>query len=529
LKRAAEAKDEKLDQLEREMAVLREVYDRVDMSGRHRPAAQSASAAEQMADDAADVPPTPDKVRSLEGLLKRFRIGRKLGALAGATALSVSLGAASWEISASHEHHPAEHVPIQALAGTPYEHKVYAGNQDDANFVDDLYTKYQTQRQAQDERREAFVATATIELDPRDPHSQYQNIVGPQEGESAMLVGSDMHSNLAMIQMTGHVVKLINEKFGEGTISTVLLAGDDTYGTTLEKDAVDREAKLGDGAPEATVDGNHDSSITNEQFRDAGIKVLDGKVVSVGGIPVIGMADPQVTPLFAPNYMRDGSDFVDPRGSEYQAGQKMHDAALKSGKMPVGIVHEGYAAGISLDVKEPTQAKLTEWFEQRGSNTVPWEDGVRDLPFSLLAYGHWHRIIEPRTVYNSDGTWTLVMELNTTGGAIANTSITHFNTPLDAPGQTASFPVIFRNNESGLVTGYQMYTFHTDGRVEISPRVDIGNPGGQPYELSSSPVSDNHRNLRAAGQTSRSQQRSGSNPAGKQSRGYHPKKQPFRR
>jgi hypothetical protein len=122
---------------------------------------------------------------------------------------------------------------------------------------------------------------------------------------------------------------------------------------------------------------------------------------------------------------------------------------------------------------------MTAFLDQRGSNTVFWDDGVRDLPTSAIFYGHWHRSIEPRVVWNSDGSWTLVMELNTSGGAIASPTLNHFSTPWSQPQQTAAFPVVFKDTDSGLVTGYQLYTFGTDGSVVVAPRVDIGTPDGQ--------------------------------------------------
>lgn len=108
------------------------------------------------------------------------------------------------------------------------------------------------------------------------------------------------------------------------------------------------------------------------------------------------------------------------------------------------------------------------------------DDGVRDLPASAVLYGHWHRDVDPRVVWNSDGTWTLVMELNTSGGAIATPTVGHFSTPWSKPQQEASFPVLYLDRESGLVTGYQIYRFATDGTTTVDPRVDVGNPAVTP-------------------------------------------------
>jgi hypothetical protein len=99
------------------------------------------------------------------------------------------------------------------------------------------------------------------------------------------------------------------------------------------------------------------------------------------------------------------------------------------------------------------------------------------LPVGAVFYGHWHRSFEPRVVWNSDGTWTLVMELDTSGCAVDTPTLNHFSTPRSRHQQEASFPVVFWDRGSGLVTGYQLYRFETDGTATVEPRVDVGDPG----------------------------------------------------
>ncbi len=323
------------------------------------------------------------------------------------------------------------------------------------------------------QQRKEYVTSATDSL-----YTERAAIATPKQGETMFVATSDIHSNLAMLTMIRKTVELINEQSPDNPVAFVITAGDDTYGTSIEKGSVDSEATIADGAPVAAVDGNHNSPLTDEQFADAGIVRLDGKRSVVAGVPIVAVGDPMMTVLFGGTSPRRNQ-------TEAEAGQALYEMAKKSGDMPIGDIHEGYAAGEVLGIKDVIITKMTQWFNERGSTVVPWEDGVRDLPFSLLIYGHWHRIIEPRTVYNSDGTWTEVMELNTGGGAIAGATFNHFSTPLGKPGQTASFPVIFRNTASGLITGYQMYTFDTTGQVTVSPRINIGSPDGQPYPVAS--------------------------------------------
>jgi len=129
---------------------------------------------------------------------------------------------------------------------------------------------------------------------------------------------------------------------------------------------------------------------------------------------------------------------------------------------------------------------MTEFLDRRGAPTEPIEDDdVRDLPAAAVFYGHWHRSILPRVVWNSDGTWTLVMELDTSGGAVDTPTIGHFSTPWTPPRQEASFPVVFLDDRTHLVTGYQLYSFRVDGSVSVLPRVEVGD-----RNLLSSPLPD---------------------------------------
>jgi hypothetical protein len=410
-------------------------------------------------------------------------IARKVGAVVLTIGLSAGIGSYKW-------HHSGEPVPdangrhlVEGLEGTGLEGAFTLSDKDVKAVKSAIrFVKLQVAEQMEAARKFELHAETSL-------RGAYDAIEGPQAGETAFLVGSDMHSNLAMIHIATETVSLINQKFGDGTIAFVLFAGDNTYGQAAEKDAVDKMGKIGGGAPEATGNGNHDSKITDEQLKDAHIEVLNGKLTKIAGVPVVGMGDPNLTELFGPTISRDGG-----KTSEFDAGNELYEELLRAkGSMPVAETHEAYAAGAALGLGEITHESITQWFNDRGSNTVPWEDGVRDLPASLLIYGHWHRIIKPRTVWNSDGTWSVVMELNTMGGAIANTSPTHFSTPVGPPGQTASFPVIFRNNKRGLMTGYQMYTFDTDGQMHISKRIRIGSIDGQPYTTESPVEAATHR------------------------------------
>jgi hypothetical protein len=283
-----------------------------------------------------------------------------------------------------------------------------------------------------------------------------------------------MHDNEAMTELAAATVTQFNERFGDGTLKLLVSAGDMGYGSSLEKRYIDAQAKIADTV--VVSPGNHETAIAEQEIDDAGMLRIKDEPVTAEGITVAGGEDPLVTPFGGETTPR--TDTGD-ENLEAEFGAYLYDQAIEE-KPDVVAPHEGYAAGSFIGLENVTKSLMTEWFEQRGSSVIPWEDGVRDLPTGLLVYGHWHRIIQPRTVWNSDGTWTEVMELNTMGGAIGSPTINHFSTPNDAPGQTASFPIIYMNTETGLVTGYQMYTFEDGGKATISPFVSVGLPGGEP-------------------------------------------------
>ncbi len=287
-------------------------------------------------------------------------------------------------------------------------------------------------------------------------------MTGPRAGEAAVLMQSDMHCNTSLIRLQKQVADLLRERFGPDVPALMGITGDlTTNGTAAEGGCIRREAAIAGDAPVAAVTGNHESDVSVSQMKDAGMTVLEGSSAEVGGVRVLGDRDPNRSELFGATRLR---------GTETQAemGARLHDVA---GEQPPGLllVHEAYAAQAFIGVEG-----MTDFLDGRGSATEPYDDGVRDLPAAAVFYGHWHRAIEPRVVWNSDGTWTLVMELDTSGGAIDTPTITHFSTPWSPPQQEASFPVVFLDRDSGLVTGYQLYRFATDGSVTVLPRVDVG-------------------------------------------------------
>ena len=276
-------------------------------------------------------------------------------------------------------------------------------------------------------------------------------------------------------------MKLLNQTYeeqGHPPIDLVLFAGDNGYRISWDATAIKAQGDIGDGAPEATVLGNHDGDKPTVDQLHAGKIAIINKLFEIAGIRIVGVGDPQETIFGDATYLRDGKPdtAANAIAEETDAGKKLYDMAREAGNMPIGVVHEGSAAQATLgfQARSRTEAQeiLTKWFSDKNTTSAP----IGDLPFSLLVYGHWHRIIEPKVVQNSDGTKTLVMELNTMGGAAGDNKLDNFHTQIGGLAQTASFPIVFQDKNTGLVTGYQMLTFETSGKVTISPMVNIDQP-----------------------------------------------------
>jgi hypothetical protein len=298
-------------------------------------------------------------------------------------------------------------------------------------------------------------------------------MVGPEQDEIAVLMQSDMHCNSTMIRLQTQVAEQLRERFGEAVPALMAVTGDlTTNGTAAEGSCIEAEAAISAGAPVAVIGGNHESTVSLEQMKAAGMTVLDGSVTDLADVTVLGDSDPERSELFGG---------TQPRGSQTETtqGEDLFTKATQE-RPDLVLVHEGYAAQELVGTDD-----MTSFLNGRGSATEPWDDAVRDLPASAVFYGHWHRSIEPRVVWNSDGTWTLVMELDTSGGAIDTPTIGHFSTPWSRPQQDASFPVVFLDADTRMVTGYQLYRFRTDASVQVLPRVDVG-PRSVPAALPTS-------------------------------------------
>jgi predicted phosphodiesterase len=140
-----------------------------------------------------------------------------------------------------------------------------------------------------------------------------------------LLVVSDLHCNTSM-------APLVREVATRADIDVLVNAGDTTMnGTAVEKVCVDAFASARPaGVPMVVSDGNHDSQVVSQAERANGETVLDGKVVEVAGVRVLGDRDPNETRVGG------GTSSVE---SAVEEGRRLRDAACDAGDVDLLLIH----------------------------------------------------------------------------------------------------------------------------------------------------------------------------------------------
>jgi len=151
------------------------------------------------------------------------------------------------------------------------------------------------------------------------------------------LVISDLHCNTGMTPLIAQTV----ERSGA---DVVLNAGDTTMnGTSVEKVCVDSFASaVPRGTPMVVSDGNHDSQITSDQEAAHGQKILDGDVIEVEGVRILGDRDALETRVGV------GTNVARERTSEQQASD-LATTACEDGGVDLLMIH---TPPVGLDAME---------------------------------------------------------------------------------------------------------------------------------------------------------------------------------
>lgn len=295
-------------------------------------------------------------------------------------------------------------------------------------------------------------------------------IEAPREGEEAVIHTSDYHSNMMATEFTRIAIEYVTQTH-PGVFIAVLDTGDRTYGTGGERSALEKQFEAANGLPVYGAAGDHDGEVTIKIQEEIGLNVINNEVVRVANMGVLGMTDRVYKPLLGREEIR-----VDVETDEL-LGERAREIAEEENPNIV-LLHKGQAVSGFLDID------TIKSIEPNPSDYRTFkDDNVEDVPAAAVFYGHWHEKVEPRVIFNSDGTWTPIIELPTTGGAVEASTYANFSLPNAPPKKPASFMITYRNTKSGLVTGYQWVELHPTAEVIILPRVDIGSEDGQPFEV----------------------------------------------
>ncbi|MBX9246084.1 metallophosphoesterase [Actinotalea ferrariae] len=228
------------------------------------------------------------------------------------------------------------------------------------------------------------------EQDERDEQGggqeeQEEDAEREEDGDAAepvvLLVVSDLHCNVGMARVIRAAAELSGAR-------VVLNAGDTTVnGTAVEEYCVDAFADaVPDGVDLVVADGNHDSDQTSAQERQSGATVLDGEVVEVAGLRILGDSDPNAT--------RIGVGTV-PVGEESigAAARRIADLACDDGDVDLLLVHNPNVGNLALD--EGCVPAQVSGHQHRRLGPVRFGQGVRYVNSSTAGAAHGQATIGP--------------------------------------------------------------------------------------------------------------------------------------
>lgn len=158
---------------------------------------------------------------------------------------------------------------------------------------DDWEVRRDAEAAAADEDGDAgTVAPGATESPGGSPTPTPEESTDEQAEPLTLLLISDLHCNVGMAPL----ITSLTEMSGA---DVVLDAGDTTMnGTSVEQYCVTTFARaIPDGVDLITAPGNHDSAETTAQYARAGATVLDGGVIDVRGMRILGDHDPKATRL----------------------------------------------------------------------------------------------------------------------------------------------------------------------------------------------------------------------------------------
>lgn len=253
----------------------------------------------------------------------------------------------------------------------------------------------------------------------------------PEDGYVTLLLVSDLHCNTGM-------TPLIRDLADRLAPDVMLNAGDTTInGTSVESVCVDSFASaVPDGVPFVVSDGNHDSRLTTATELANRQIVLDGEVVEVEGIRILGDRDPLETRI-------GGGTVIAREETPEEAGERLRDVACEAaGEPSLG----GFTAEDRVDLL---------LIHQPAVGDAALESGC--VPFQIS--GHMHTRIGPDVV----GYGVRYVNASTGGATKGNTSVG----PLR---DTSQMTVLRFDPEARRFVDWQLVEVTPEGEASVSER-----------------------------------------------------------
>ncbi|WP_265522092.1 metallophosphoesterase family protein [Oerskovia flava] len=248
----------------------------------------------------------------------------------------------------------------------------------------------------------------------------------PEDELVTLLLISDLHCNTGMTPL----IRTVAERSG----ASILLNGGDTTvnGTAVESFCVNSFASaVPSGATMVVADGNHDSQVTSDQERSAGVRVLDGTILELEGVRILGDRDALETRVGS------GSRVAREETPTEQAERLAETACDASDPADILLVHTPRAGDETL-----------------ASGCVP-----------VQISGHTHRRAGPERV----GSGVLYISASTAGAAA--------NQPTVGPLRgTAEMTVLRFDPLERRIVDWQLVEIDPDGSARVGPRLGFPPP-----------------------------------------------------
>lgn len=334
------------------------------------------------------------------------------------------------------------------------------------------FVRKNTERIAQ--KAERFEVTAQESF--ADALARQAADLAPREGETIVAAEADPQGSFVATRLRSSIYRELVETLGADAISVRTISGDvSSNGTVAESGFISDEAKVSGEIPTVAVAGDHDSEVTWKQMAASGIKLPDLETIDVAGLRFSGANDREHKSLFGGEITNDSGISEEELGAQLR--EKVDD------KPRIVLLHQPDAAAGYFGLPSLTQVRS---LEGGGRLTVPYDDGIPDVPPGVVNIGHLHATNGPWVLWNNDAdevTWTLVDQLGTSGGVENRPTFNRFSTPVSAPLKPVTIRLQYVHVDSGLATGFATISIAVNGECTIIDRVDVGLPGGQPREL----------------------------------------------